>query len=821
MDHRGNRNNKYPRIHSLTDLVQVLNQGMDVVLGNLNESYIEPALLRIEETVENVYIRRLNAQRARRQAINQTKVLALKTAQTGLVSTRRALSNAQQNIADLAQLASYEANMAELWLRRILEPFLSTNAAVEAVFESVKSFLGFTIVRNVIRDDRTRKTYGVFDLSGMTQQEVQNLVFQLHDASIPFRLLDCGDQTDSGISAHIRWFLSESIKNRQKIAQYMPGIKIDPEWWVRQYLEVANSIAATQTRWIPYLVLPEWSLNENFRLLSGRMLSRAELVLFLHRMFNMSTGEKVMDALVIRDEFQQMMQDTILPERLDIRRDGFVRAESGSGEETWYAMLSLGAILTESFDDLGFLRSLLLPLLDENHRISLISDVYPVPAGSRRAFLKVIRKRVNRLKRSLGKDVVTKAFDNYVSAMDGTYVLINESQSQTFGRRTIIVLQAKTQDAINALKKQVVDDVLRKADIFQTPVRKQLHLASEFRRLVPVGPGYLDLDELYADPEIGVENAILRTVIPVPTKGTLVGAFTEGNTGFIIGKKIVGLTGGQESGKSTLAKIAVWNFMLLDPSHRVWVVDNSGVTPRGDTRATKALREEQLKGWGDIRRAFGGIIVFADDYKTPGALYKYLQTLEDNRFVLYYPAPNREGHDIEFLNWQVSMFKKNADPRSHTEEDVQAIAVYDDCLSWFKDPNNPVGQYWILYTINELKKNGVQCFIAMQTPIAIEKANPAAHSLLITVVDIWVNFATSSHGDIAGGIGIRPITREGETLIQDVSHAMSGIARGRIYRQTKARMCEVVIANILHAEAQIFCHPDVLGIISRMADNGT
>ncbi len=325
-----------------------------------------------------------------------------------------------------------------------------------------------------------------------------------------------------------------------------------------------------------------------------------------------------------------------------------------------------------------------------------------------------------------------------------------------------------------------------------------------------------ELDDDITEPVGGIdlENSIRYGKIVSAVKGVLVGYTVPEFKELVLPLGVYASSGQNGSGKSFMFKVLAFMSLLLNPDHKVYVMDNAGAAAMNGYM-DKIAREERLKGWIDICKMVGGKVVFSQDYTDDKKLYAALCAAGDTPFTLYYPDPNKMSNDVTYLNWLYQAMSTNFDARSATEKDIRGIAIFDDVASLFGLPS---GRTLVLQTLTECVAHGFIAGLTVQSLAAIEKSDPASYLQLINTVNTHFLFPSPGYASIPDSIGIVPITEELRRLqigVIEAQQALNTFSLGSEIPKENLGLCVGVNQNKTMFMAFIYAVPELIALLSR------
>jgi hypothetical protein len=697
--------------------------------------------------------------------------------------------------------------------------------ASENTTESVRGFLGFTIQGNQIRG-RNKAPAVMIDTGKLTQTQIQLMCYTLHEHEILFRVINEGFRDSSSMQRHIRWFMQQTDRAKPLLDTYLPDRTLNFEDWREWYMETVEFILQSSRSFQTYMCIPAAALEiPQLHFLHEYTLTKTELTDYFMRLWTGVGDSPATDQVVLWDPLRSQDKsytDLIVPGKIEISKDRVMAQSTLDGTTTQFSSITVGSIPLEEENwgrIVSTLRELCLPLISEGNTVYLTLDVFPVSERRKRQLTGIIKSRVRGEKKSRkSKRVVTRADEHHWDALEGVAHDIESRDRMAFGYYLTITLRSEHTDPlrdVSTLRKALIEQ-FRDHEIRYDAPRGVLDHGELFRSCLPVVDHVLDMDRVMPQADAFVRDSLVSHKMPVPINGMLAGEYVSGDPLILGGLlKTYLVTGGLGSGKSSVIKAAAINFLYLQPQGKVIVVDNAGYTP--GVNSDKRTREEGLKGWIDICRAFGGIAVFSEDYQTSEELYTALSKLSNKRFILYYPDQRKPDNDVVFLTWQVEEFKRVADPRTYGERDVQQMACYDDVLSWFARMEDPRGRYFTHHTLNAVKANGVLTLVAVQTPESIAQADRAAHAQLVQDMEVSINFKGGGYAQMARALGVEGTSLEATSLSRQITEALADLTRQSLREPEGPRPCTVVIGNVMTENAFIVIHPRLRAIIDRMA----
>lgn len=745
--------------------------------GVLPPNWVEKLLI---EVTAGTAVNYLRAQDLANKTGSDSRALAIRAANGAVLANIRT--------RQLLSRVSETANRVDQGLKRRVEPVAATVPYLESRLESIGRYFGFILDGNFLISNAGIRHH-LIDANGIKVEDLHKAVLTLHDMGVPFRAIEIGEHADNGMAGHLAWLL------RQKINNYSG---ISGQDWLRLYLETAHLLAEEQIRWSLYLALPDTAISGK-SLFGERTLDGDTLLSVLARIFAypLETSAIVEAALVDEPTFTRSV---IFPDRLEFARRIAFTDDNGTILPE-FTLSRLRGIKTGNFSSFSALRGVLYGHIGSAENILLVHDIWPVPKNQREPILDVTRNVSAALRR---RRIVTTALDNAITAVEDAEAVIMSREAPMFVRESLMVL--KTPDEMDTYEADVLE-TLRLQEIYQEPVKGRASFPL-FRRLAPIGPGKPDFDQMVPEPDIAVESLLAQSQIPVPGFGFLVGAYAD-TTPFVLGGKVKSylLTGGMGAGKSSLMKLVAW--LAAGLGLPVIAVDNA-VSPKKKTGVDRTIT---MKGWVDIARTFGGKIFFADQYAA-SRMEAALNRCDSSKFMLYYPDERFPEKDLIFLHWVAKVLQDRQDP-THHENDIQQVLLLDDILSWLSSSGDERTRFLAMTVLRIVKGTGTLSMLAVQTPSAIKKADPAAFEMLKAVWESSINFPNMDL-EMADSLGIETITARGELLHLSLTEALRGMVHSSFFEDEVNRGAVVLTGNITMQPVKIVIHPEILRVISRM-----
>lgn len=691
----------------------------------------------------------------------------------------------------------------------------------------------------------------LIDLTGLSQVELIRVINELHELgpAYPFKLLWEGKVSGATISEHVSWLLEQAEQNKHKYLKLSPLATLDFDIWLRWYLEVAEAIRRGHRLVRPLLVVSKRALKGGLGFLAQRQLGSIEVSLYLLGLLDTLSewdDQPFREAQEVTRE--RGVLSAVTPDTLDFYQEIVVARKSSiwpneQGENSQRNTF-LSSFKIYALPSIEKLRKLLLPyLVDEDRRfyISLTSQAVPLEGRSR--FLKYAKKDlrtlsgVDRVRSQLPLGwsrladenkvaVLTNALESvakaqYVIDFENAMDVIPRMERSCFRVSPItLVIRSTTKEDLREFSKQVKLELKNSNVWFEEPEDWPENEYNLYHSLPSLVEREMSTEILNIPAWQDLLKDSLHAKTPyVPREGIICGVLDDDGSPLAFDLTIISAQGTPSSGKTMAAKVLAAFFRLADPERRVIVFDNTVAAQRMGLDNRPVIDEARQHGWVQWAELMGGKVIYAALYDTPEELVKALQDVEEERFIVYYPERAKKQHDLAALGWVLNAMRRFSKPE-FGEFDLQQMVVFDDILPWDSDINtadNPGMRMDTLAkdVLTQCISTGSLAVLTLQTARAVQLSNPSSHDVITTDVRAWLNFVTPGHGDVAGSIGMRPSTREGEALIDKTSAYMAALAPlGSGSTRDPGRMV-VTFHNIDAVFGRILVHPQMLPILSR------
>jgi len=692
----------------------------------------------------------------------------------------------------------------------------------------------------------------LIDLSGLSQAETIRVVNELHGLgpAYPFKLIWEGRVSGAIIAEHVSWLLRQAEQNKHKYLQFSPRATLDFDTLLRWYLEVAEAIRRGHRQVRPLLVVSKRALKGDLGFLAERQLGSIEVSLYLLGLLDTLSE---WDDQPFREAQEQSREKgilpTVTPDTLDFYQEVIVAEKSsiwpnreGQAAQRKTFLSSFNIYALPSVEKL---RTLLLPYLaheDRRFYISLSSQA--VPLDGRTRFLKYAKKDlrtfsgVDKVRAQLpagwsrsSKDEKTALLSTalesvakalYVVDFENAMDIIPRLERSCFRVSPLtLVIRTTTKEDLREFHKEVKQELKNSKVWFEEPEdwpENEFNLYNVLPTLVEreVTPEILNVPAW----QDLLKDSLHAQAPYVPREGIICGVLDEDGSPLAFDLTILSAQGTPSSGKTMTAKVLAAFFRLADPERRVIVFDNTVAAQRVGQDNRPVIDEAQHQGWVQWAELTGGKVIYSALYETPQELVKALEAVEDERFIVYYPERAKKQNDLAALGWVLNAMRRFSRSGEFGEFDLQQMVVFDDILPWDSDINTPDNPGMRMETLSkdvltQCISTGSMVILTLQTARAVQLSNPSSHDVITTDVRAWLNFVTPGHGDVAGSIGMRPYTREGEALIDKTSAYMAALAPLGSGSTRDPGRCVVTFHNIDAKLARILVHPEMLPILSR------
>jgi hypothetical protein len=692
------------------------------------------------------------------------------------------------------------------------------------------------------------KRFLVFDLSGMSGDDIRNIVQELHSIGpgtrfkIIYEFAIKGDKT----SEHLKWILGKAEENKGKFEKYSPKAKISEQTILNWYLEVVRTIRKIHRSTRPLLVIPEFDCTRRLlHLLKERRLTGIELAGFLVSYFDRLDEENTIPWMEYRASLESgdSIVESLLPDSMN-HKNGFVVSSKESrwkpkeSSENRYVYFANYTIYEHR--DLTELGPVLLSLVT-NHTRSLYmsTNILPVLNNSRRTYIRRIRKaikaqagilnlktQIRDARRLYPKDtkevyrhVLSEDTFNYWKGAESSLYEIEKRNREAFSATTMnLTIKAYTLEELDLFKKDL-ELTLKDHQIWFTKTTNWSDQELGVQSILPCITEDQARDSQYTVPQYdyGLVKNLYFEAMKIPKEGIGVGVTTVDGTFVVLDLGLYAGTGTYGSGKSMWAKLVAVFIRLINPEIRVIVVDNSGAAYER-TAGLASVTDPKQRGWVNWADLIGGDIVFARNYENnPSELINELDQVRDSRFLLYYPDRQLRELDLAFMKWLFNDLRRFSSTEKR-ERDIQQVLIVDDIGSWNNDPKREGESRMLEFTqtlMDQCVSTGTMVLITQQTPVQTQKADETSHSIFVMGMSGWFNFQTGDHPDIPQAIGMRPWTKAGQKLMESTAQYLEDIITPGIGSPENPGYCVVSIHNVRSVPAKIIVPKGILNALSR------